>query len=296
MFRHIVVAVDGSPNSLKALDRAINLAAQTGASLDVISVEEELPRYVSKQRQVDEEKSAAARYFGHIHATAALSAAERGIALTSKVLTGHEVQTILNYVADQGTDLLVIGATGYSGVWSAFLGSTADKLVAHAPSSVLVVRPGDGGQTYRQLLVGLDGSPNGEFALSVALALGHISGGTLRGTTVLEGSFSGAPSGSTSIPAAVTDIQARATALARAAGVNLELTVRRGHASRALTEFAEEIDADLILIGATGTERPTSHTAGGTARRIANEARCSVLLARLSSSEHIDSNEWTQSH
>ena len=285
MFRHIVVAVDGSPNSLKALDRAVNLAAQTRASLDIISVEEELPRYVSKQSEVAAEKSAAERYFGQVHAAAALDAAERGVTIASKVLTGHEVQTLLIYVADQRADLLVIGATGHSGVWSAFLGSTADKLVAHAPSSVLVVQPGDAGQTYRELLVGIDGSANGEFALSVALALCQISGGTLRGITVIEDSRSIGSPRTPTVPAAITVIQDRAVAAAKAAGVNLELAVRHGHADRALIQFAEEVDADLVVIGATGNERPASPTAGGTARRIANEARCSVLLARPTSSD-----------
>jgi CBS domain-containing protein len=62
--------------------------------------------------------------------------------------------------------------------------------------------------------------------------------------------------------------------------VRLEVASRRGHAAEAIVTYAAEVDADLIVIGATGHERPWSLTAGGTARRIANEAGCAVLVVR----------------
>jgi nucleotide-binding universal stress UspA family protein len=35
---------------------------------------------------------------------------------------------------------LIIGHRGHSGIWGRLLGTTADKVVDHAPCSVLVVR------------------------------------------------------------------------------------------------------------------------------------------------------------
>ncbi len=280
MFRHVIAAVDGSESSLRALDRAISLAARMGAALDVVSVEEPLPRYVSEQAEVNEEQSEAARYFGKLHADAALHAAQHGVSVTTRILVGHEVQALLNDIRDQHADLLVVGATGHSGVWDVFLGSTADKLVAHAPTSVLVVHPTDTGQAFKELVVGLDGSPLGERALSVALELARLCGGTVRALSVMEGSPAVAAGDGQTWANYVESVQRKALSAAETAGVHLEVDTRRGHAARALTSYASDVDADLIVIGATGHERPWSPTAGGTARRVANEARCAVLLVR----------------
>lgn len=44
------------------------------------------------------------------------------------------------YALEVGADLLIIGHSGHSGIWGRLLGTTADKVVDHAPCSVLVVR------------------------------------------------------------------------------------------------------------------------------------------------------------
>lgn len=282
MFQHLVVAVNGSETSLRALDRAIDLAARLGAALEIVSVAEELPRlpYMTKQADVSAEQSAAERYYGQVHAEAVLQAAQHGVPVTTKILTGHEVQALLDYARSRHADALVLGARGHSRVWGVFLGSTADKLVAHAPTSTLVVRPEEPGRSFKNLVVGLDGSPLGERALAVALDLCRVLGATPRAVSVKEGSPTTGPASRHLWSAYLNGVQERAGATAAAAGVRLATASRRGHAAEEIVTYAEDVDADLIVIGATGHERPWSVTAGGTARRIANEARCAVLIVR----------------
>ncbi|HZW33599.1 MAG TPA: CBS domain-containing protein [Isosphaeraceae bacterium] len=280
MFRHLIAAIDGSDASLKALDRAIVLAARTGALLDIVSVEEEPPHYLSRDAEVRDARSDAERYYGALHAEAVLRAARRGVVTSTRILSGHEVRALLEDVRDHQADLLVIGATGHSGVWEMFLGSTAEKLVAHAPTSVLVVHPSDAGSGFKELVVGLDGSPLGERALAVALELGRLWGGTVRAISILEGMSSATTGQRLAEAEDIATLQARARAAAEAAGVRLDLEIRSGHAAEMLVGYAREVDADVIIIGATGRERPWSPTAGGTARRVANEAHCAVLLVR----------------
>ena len=45
-----------------------------------------------------------------------------------------------HYALEVGADLLIIGHSGHSGIWGRLLGTMADKVVDHAPCSVLVVR------------------------------------------------------------------------------------------------------------------------------------------------------------
>lgn len=289
MFGRLVAAVDGSEMSLKALHRAIDLAESLGAELDVVSVVEDLPPvYVAERSELDAERSAVQRYYERLHDQARAEATRRGVEITSRILDGHEVQALIDYTRAQAADLLVLGARGHSAVWGAFLGSTADKLVTHAPTSVLVVRPEDTGRSFKELVVGLDGSPLGERAFGTALDLCRALNGTLRALSVVEDAASRSKTAADLEAHYLRGVQERARAAAEAAGVSMEVEMREGHAAGAIIAFAEEVAADLIVIGATGQQRPWSLTAGGTARRIANEARRSALVVRPIEPQRVD--------
>jgi nucleotide-binding universal stress UspA family protein len=59
-----------------------------------------------------------------------------------QVLFGHPVEEILRFARQEETDLLILGSLGVSGIKELLLGSVATQVVAHAPCSVMVVRPG----------------------------------------------------------------------------------------------------------------------------------------------------------
>ncbi|MDE3075200.1 MAG: universal stress protein [Chloroflexota bacterium] len=280
MFRHLLAAVDGSEPSLQAARTAMELAAQVGAELDLVSVAEEPPAYRTERHELEAELAASQAYFRRLHAQADGEAQRQGIAFTARILTGHEVQSVIQYARERAIDLLVVGARGHSTVWEAFLGSTADKLVGHAPTSVLAIRPQAAGRGFKEIVVGLDGSPLSERAFQAALELSRSRGGALRGISVIEDAPSRSKASANTEATYLRDVQIRAAAAAESAGVNLELVMREGHAAQAITSYADEVDADLIVIGSTGQQLPWSLTAGGTARRVANEARQAVLLVR----------------
>jgi nucleotide-binding universal stress UspA family protein len=56
MFEKILVAHDGSDGAQRAFDAAVDLAARLQASLHMIGVEEDLPRYAETMLEVDDEK------------------------------------------------------------------------------------------------------------------------------------------------------------------------------------------------------------------------------------------------
>jgi CBS-domain-containing membrane protein/nucleotide-binding universal stress UspA family protein len=151
-----------------------------------------------------------------------------------------------------------------------------------APCSVLIARPrgasGGDGESFKRILVGLDGSPLGQLALRIALDLAGLFGATVLGVTVREVSPL-ARAESLADPYA-DQLQAAAVEHARAAGVTFERIMRGGHAAQTLCEQAREGSADLIVLGATGLEHPWSVTLGGTAMRVATDAPCDVLLVR----------------
>jgi len=140
MYRQILVAIDGSEASRRALQAALELARALGATLHAIGVEERLPYYAATLGEVQEAKAQANAFFQEVMASAQLLAAEYGLALTTEVRAGNAAQQIIEAARLGGFDLIVLGARGHGFLQHFLLGSTTDRVVDHAPCSVLVVR------------------------------------------------------------------------------------------------------------------------------------------------------------
>jgi len=140
VYRKILVAYDGSPGARRALMAAIELADQSDAELHCISVEEKLPYYAATLGEVEEAKAERDAYFEKLVQEARRMAWDHGIELHSKVVPGHEVETVIMAARDGNFDLLVIGFVGHSNVFGRVMGSTTQNLSRLSPCSVLIVK------------------------------------------------------------------------------------------------------------------------------------------------------------
>jgi nucleotide-binding universal stress UspA family protein len=140
MFKKMLIANDGSAGAKLALKVAIDLAKRYGAELHSISVEEGVPHYAATIGEVEEFKKEANGYFKSLGDKATEMAKKEGIELKTKVLAGHEVETIVNYAKEGEFDLLVIGFMGHSKIFGRIWGSTSQNLTKLAPCTVVVVK------------------------------------------------------------------------------------------------------------------------------------------------------------
>ncbi|MDP1761910.1 MAG: universal stress protein [Deltaproteobacteria bacterium] len=140
MFRKILLAYDGSEGANRALAVGIGLAKIHDAELWAVAVQEKLPRFSGTIDEVQEEKQFADEQYGKLLEAAKVKAKEGGIELKTLMRPGHPAQTIISAAQEGKFDLVLVGHTGLSGVWAAFLGTTAEKVSRHAPCSVLIVR------------------------------------------------------------------------------------------------------------------------------------------------------------
>lgn len=139
MHRKILHGLEGSPGSLKALDEALDLAKVCGAELHTLSVEE-VPHYTETIGEFVEEKDAVNGTFKDALRKAREMAAAKGVPIRCHVVIGHEVKTFIEFIKQQGFDLLVIGFMGHSALYDRVIGSTCQSLVRMAPCTVLVVK------------------------------------------------------------------------------------------------------------------------------------------------------------
>jgi nucleotide-binding universal stress UspA family protein len=139
MFEKILVAIDGSPASEKALAVAVDLALQDQAELTAIGVAE-LPEVVGLVDEVDELRQSADERFRQIGEAAVNYARSRGVGLRFVVLRGHVADAILRYAEAEEMSLIVMGRHGHSRIARFLLGSTSDRVSEHCHCSVLIVK------------------------------------------------------------------------------------------------------------------------------------------------------------
>lgn len=137
--RSILVPVDFSETSLDALQHALALARQHKAQLTLLHVIE--PFHADMFLDTAQAQRAA-RAAAHEQLGRLADATKKTWPRTGRELrSGHPVATITALAKRTNADLIVLGTHGRTGLKRAFLGSVAERVVRHAPCSVLVVRP-----------------------------------------------------------------------------------------------------------------------------------------------------------
>jgi len=137
----ILVPVDGSAYSLKAVETACDLAqAQAPAEIVLTAVAVQIPE-LEEGVYIAEKMKAQAEI-----ALAKAKEVAQGKGITAQVIlpTGPSpADEIVKVAKDQQADLVVIGSRGLAGKTKSFLGSTAAQVVTYSPCSVLVVKTRD---------------------------------------------------------------------------------------------------------------------------------------------------------
>lgn len=140
MFHKILIAYDGSSGADRALQTALELARILQADVHALTVADHVPQFAGTIDEIEEE-SAFAHHAAHQHLDKALRQAEEaGMPMQGEVRAGHTIRTILDYTTAGQFDLVILGHSGQSGAWAAFLGTTAERVSRNAPCTVLIVR------------------------------------------------------------------------------------------------------------------------------------------------------------
>jgi len=140
MFTNILVGYDGSKSATLALQRAAVMAGEFGARLGVLWVREPLPRHSDLPGEFQEAADAADEYYQARRKEVEEVAAQHGIQVRCETRSGHPAKAIIEYAAENGCDLIVIGHSDHSGLWGRLLGDTADRIADHSACSVLIVK------------------------------------------------------------------------------------------------------------------------------------------------------------
>jgi nucleotide-binding universal stress UspA family protein len=134
----VLVPIDDSEHSRKALARALELAEKQGAEITIMTVVPVASDIMDEMRNIQDKLNA--EYQGWLNkAKAGFDA--KGIKVATLLEEGIvPANNIIRRAEDDKFDRIIMGSTGRSGLARVFMGSTAAKVVAHAPCEVTIVR------------------------------------------------------------------------------------------------------------------------------------------------------------
>ena len=134
----ILVPLDGSKTSLKALNEAIYLARQCGATITGLCV---IPIYtINLGKLLTSLKNQSIKEAKKFMSNAKTISAQNGIVFNEKIIYGNEVWEITEFASYKKFDLIVIGSRGVGPIKEMFLGSVANAVVHKSNIPVLVVK------------------------------------------------------------------------------------------------------------------------------------------------------------
>jgi nucleotide-binding universal stress UspA family protein len=145
-FTTVVVAVDFSPTSRRALEQGVRMATQDGAGLHVVHAYTSPWGHKLNMPGADVpelERTLRGAMEQRLREFAAPLAHEMGYLKPVYTLVQHDTAAhgIGQYAKQVGADLVIMGKRGQSNLRDLFLGSTAERLLKVAPCSVMAVRP-----------------------------------------------------------------------------------------------------------------------------------------------------------
>ena len=147
IYESILVPIDFSEHSTKTVHYAARLALRFNSSMKLLHVFE-IPDYAAvhyKQQFRGATQIEAQIQVAELEARENLAAFERrllnkGIKVEAYLRVGYAFDEIVTVAKHFDIDLIVIGSHGHTGLLHLLLGSTAERVVEHAPCPVLVVK------------------------------------------------------------------------------------------------------------------------------------------------------------
>ena len=286
MTRPILVGIDGSEESMFALDWALAEATSRGLPLQLVHAVDLRPYGAPSHigALYSEENDA------RLHARHVLKAAREraatvapNVAVTAKTATTRPAAALIK--ASTGAGMVVLGARGGGGFEGLLLGAVAAQVAAHAACPVVVVR--NASVQTNEVVVGVDGSPLSEAA--VAFAFDHASRYTCKIVALHAWPHPVSTGPGDEVPFLYdvdkvaeeeTRLLAEAIAGHRDTYPDVDLVPRVVHAAPARALVEASAHADMVVVGSRGRGGFASMLLGSVSHIVLRHAACTVAVVR----------------
>ena len=289
MFKKILVPLDGSPLSQRALEPAIAMSKQTGAELLLVR----MPVVETLGFAVSEHRHAEARNDALVYLeTIRKSNEQPDLHIQTQIIEGDVAGAIVDTALAEQADLIVMSTHGYSGLTRWVLGSVTEKVLRSAACPVLAVRAA---RHPQKVLITLDGSPLSDRAIEPGIAVAQGLGATVTLLRVvpsvsIDWKLDEHENGLSRrlqedlIGEAKDYLRARSEAAARS-GVAIKSEVRIGSPAEIILEHVETYGTDLIVMATHGRTGLKRWVYGSVTAKVLRSVNCSMLVIRPTDAE-----------
>jgi nucleotide-binding universal stress UspA family protein len=279
MVKRLLAATDLSERSDRALQRAVAIAGQHSAELEILTVVEDALAAPLLESQIELATRALELQ------TLALPRPSNA-SVSTRVVSGQDFIDILRCADEFIAELIVLGPSRYE-MRSLFRGTTAERVIRFGHLPTLVVRA-PVMQPYQRVMVAVDRSTHSQRALECALTLApdadfllvhalHVPFKGFLGTETIqqitrEGEDRIRSDIDTDVGAAVqkTRVSPKWT-----------LQIATGLPNEVLKAAAAQFDADLIAVGTHGRSAIGYAVLGSVAENLLADSSTDVLAARV---------------
>lgn len=295
MLNKILVPLDGSELAERSLDPALSIARRLGGevlllnvpiyrtvlvpgtaglgqvlpndSLDLVSRDETLA-YLERIREARQGPD---------------------LAIQTVVREGDVAGNIVDLAANEDVGLIVMTTHGYSGFTRWMMGSITERVLRHAPCPVLVIRC-EG--TPAHVAITLDGSLLAEEALGPGLELARLFGARATLFRVEDESELGriekgmldmaSPGLSREVAQGTSALHylENIASSHRSRALPIEIVVAEGPPARAILEFVEENQVDLLVMATHGRTGIRRWVYGSVTEKCLHNTVCAMLIVR----------------
>ncbi|WP_323192575.1 universal stress protein [Halostella sp. PRR32] len=282
MYDRILVPTDGSEASEAAAETALTLARRFDATIHAVHVLdlEELPSEVDTETRAELEARAES-----LLATIADRADDIGVSTATEVIEATRPihQAIVDYLDENGIDLVVMGTHGRTGFHELVLGSTTERTLRLSPVPVLTVHEGMAlDSEFDTILVPTDGSEPAYAAADHGIELASRTDAALHVLHVVDLTGVWADVDATAVLDALEEAGQRAVddVVERASEADLEsveASVSSGTPASGIVDYADDHDVDLIVMGTHGRTGLDRYLLGSVAEKIVRVSDIPVL-------------------
>jgi nucleotide-binding universal stress UspA family protein len=307
-FQHLLVPLDGSKMAEAALPAAAFLAEHLKASVTLMHlIERRASRQVHGERHLTDPDPAKV-YLYDIAADAFAPSVKSEIHVHD-VGIANVARGIVEHAEEFNSDLIVMCSHGRAGFSGWFYGSIAQQVISEGMRPVLLIQPTPGVElppfTCRKVLVPLDGQPEHEKGLTIAVILAQACGASLHLLMVVNtfSSLSGvwAATGRL-LPRATMELLDMTAEHAKLylddhlvslhmQGMTATAEIVRGDPVRNIVRATRKNDIDLIVLGTHGECGIDAFWSGRVAPRVSSRSRLPLLIVPVVSPEQLPSGD-----
>ncbi len=297
-FKHILIPVDFSEFSNKALEFGLELAQRFNAEItlyhavvlfqddvDEESRLQEFEEYIKKREKQINSQMKHNRSRAQGRGITTHTVVERGISAAD---------SILEYLDSHPVDLVVMGTHGRSGLKHFLQGSVAEKVVRLSPVPVLTVHRSVKNFNLQRLLVPIDFSSYSKAATDYAIFFAEKMNASLDFLHVIEQEIHPSiyAAGIESIFEIDSNLKDRVIQHMKeflqdqlTEDLQADYHVREGKAHKEIVEFVKENHVDMIVIATHGLTGLDYLLLGSTTEKVVRWATCPVLTVKTPKSE-----------